>query len=163
LQESSEVLSQAPLPPLPSEIQETTNRPMQDADSNFGRSRHPSQAIYTLNQPTPDITMHTFCAQLTFGLPPSPQINVADHFLTWLETSFKHLKTFSLLPFDDANQDPPITSITQLVPDNPTFFGTYFHNHRILQHGNLTGVVTFQTSTLWWEIKSFKSNYFNWL
>jgi hypothetical protein len=39
----------------------------------------------------------------------------------------------------------------------------YYGNHRSLLHGNLTGMVHFQTSTSWQSIKAFRSRYFVWL
>jgi len=43
------------------------------------------------------------------------------------------------------------------------FFTEYYGNHRSLLHGNLTGMVHFQTSTPWTKIKAFQSRYFLWL
>jgi hypothetical protein len=46
---------------------------------------------------------------------------------------------------------------------DPEFFAEYYGNHRSLIHGDLTGMVHFQTSTPWNTIKAFKSRYFAWL
>jgi beta-glucosidase/6-phospho-beta-glucosidase/beta-galactosidase len=41
----------------------------------------------------------------------------------------------------------------QVPDDNPSFFKEYYHNHRVLQHGNLTGMVHFRCSISWTKIK----------
>jgi hypothetical protein len=43
------------------------------------------------------------------------------------------------------------------------FYSQYYHNHRVLNHGNLTGMVTFQCSTPWARLKSPNHPFFNWL
>jgi hypothetical protein len=43
------------------------------------------------------------------------------------------------------------------------FYSTYYHNHRVLNHGNLTGMVSFQCSTPWARLKSPNHPFFNWL
>jgi hypothetical protein len=104
---------------------------------------------------TPDstLTFYTYRAQLTFGLSPSKEVNVAEHFSNWLNSSFSLLKAFLLLPYNSPSDGQQLTSPTEAATEDPTFFNTYFHNHRVLQHGNLTGMVHFQTSTPWTEIK----------
>jgi hypothetical protein len=39
----------------------------------------------------------------------------------------------------------------------------YYHNNRVLQHGNLTGMISFQCSTPWSDIKKPTSSFFQWL
>jgi hypothetical protein len=54
-------------------------------------------------------------------------------------------------------------AIDQVPTGNPEFYKTYYFNHQVLQHGNLTGMVCFQSSTPWPKLKSFNSSYFGWL
>jgi hypothetical protein len=42
------------------------------------------------------------------------------------------------------------------------FFNNHYFNHRVLQHGNLTGMVHFQTTSPWAPIKITKGTYFQW-
>ncbi len=49
------------------------------------------------------------------------------------------------------------------IPEDAAFFSDYYHNHRVLQHGNLMSMVQFQTSVPWIALKSYKSTYFTWL
>jgi hypothetical protein len=56
-----------------------------------------------------------------------------------------------------------ISSVEQVPEDNATFYSAYYHNHRVLNHGNLTGMVTFQSSTPWARLKSPNHPFFNWL
>jgi hypothetical protein len=62
---------------------------------------------------------------------------------------------FSLLPFDHE-KGKQVSSVSQLPDDNPEFYASYYHNHRILATGNLTGMVLFQSSQPWTTIKSPK-------
>jgi hypothetical protein len=104
----------------------------------------------------------TYRAQLTFGLSSScKEVNVAALFLQWLEKSVAFLANFSLLPYDGEGGHQ-ITSIDQVEQD-PAFYEQYYFNHRVLQHGNLTGMIQFQTSVPWISLKSPKSLYFTWL
>jgi hypothetical protein len=108
------------------------------------------------------LTFFTYRAQLTFGLSKAcKEINVAALFLQWFEKSAASLANFSLLPYDKEGGHQ-ITSKDQIEQD-PEFYKQYYHNHRVLQHGNLTGMVQFQTSLPWIALKSAKSVYFTWL
>ncbi len=108
-------------------------------------------------------TYYTYRAQLTFGLKPTKSgVNVADLFNKWLENSCTHLGNFSLLPFDE-DKGQQIMSLSQVPEDNASFYTKYFFNHRVLNHGNLTGMVYFQCSVPWTQVKSAKSSYFQWL
>lgn len=42
-------------------------------------------------------------------------------------------------------------------------YNNYFHNHRVLSHGNLMGMVHFHCSVSWSKIKHMKGEYFQWL
>jgi len=106
--------------------------------------------------------LHTFWAQLTFGLKPSQKVNVADQFTHWIEASIKLLGHFALLPFDGEG-GAKVTTMKEIRRGDPEFFAEYYGNHRSLIHGNLTGMVHFKTSTPWNTIKAFKSRYFAWL
>jgi hypothetical protein len=118
----------------------------------------PSQAAVMTNQPKGTLRLHTFRAQLTFGLKPSQKVNVADQFTLWIEASLKLLGDFALLPFDGAGTTK-ITAMEHIRWGDPDFFSEYYGNHRSLVHGNLTGMVHFQTSSSWNSIKAFKSRY----
>jgi hypothetical protein len=108
------------------------------------------------------LTFFTYRAQLTFGLSKAcKEINVAALFLQWFEKSAVSLANFSLLPYEGEGGHQ-ITSKDQFEQD-PEFYKQYYHNHRVLQHGNLTGMVQFQTSLPWIALKSAKSAYFTWL
>jgi hypothetical protein len=110
------------------------------------------------------ITYHTYRAQLTFGLKPSKTgVNVANLFNEWFLATSKSLENFSLLPFEEGEKGQQISSAEQIPVDSTTFYKDYYFNHRILNHGNLTGMVCFQSSTSWSKIKSYNSTYFNWL
>jgi len=88
-------------------------------------------------------------------------VNAADHFTKWVSESFQLLPQFSLLPFEDA-AGQQITSTLQLV-DEKHFCSTYFHNHRVLQHSNLTGMIHFQVGVPWGYLKKPSGAYFSWL
>jgi len=121
-----------------------------------------SQATVTTAKPRSTLRLHTFRAQLTFGLKPSQNVNVANFFTTWVEASIKLLGNFALLPFDN-DTGLKVVTMEDIKLGDPEFFNEYYGNHRSLLHGNLTGMVHFQTSTPWSNIKAFKSRYFAWL
>jgi hypothetical protein len=125
-------------------------------------SQTASKSTVTTTRPKSMLHLHTFRAQLTFGLKPSQKVNVADLFTSWIDASIKLLSDFALLPFDDEDTDT-ITSTDHIACGDPDFFMKYYGNHRSLLHGNLTGMVHFQTSTSWPSIKAFRSRYFAWL
>jgi hypothetical protein len=125
-------------------------------------SQTASKSTVTTTRPKSTLRLHTFQAQLTFGLKPSQKVNVADLFTSWIDASLKLLSDFALLPFEDVVSDT-ITSIEHIAHGDPEFFMKYYGNHRSLIHGNLTGMVHFQTSTSWQSIKAFRSRYFAWL
>jgi hypothetical protein len=72
------------------------------------------------------------------------------------------LPNFSLLPFETSSGQQ-ITSPEQITERGQEFYTQYYYNHRVLAHGNLTGMVQFQTSTPWSSIKGFRSKYFAWM
>jgi hypothetical protein len=106
--------------------------------------------------------MFTFRAQLTWGLDRGPEVNLPALFRDWVANTSKHIPDFALLPFEDA-KGQVICTPEQVPVDNPTFYRKYYHNHRVLQHGNLTGMVQFQCSVSWQKIKRMKVPYFQWL
>jgi hypothetical protein len=73
-----------------------------------------------------------------------------------------HLKGFSLLPYtlDNGQQ---ITMTSQMSKADESMLKEYYSKNCVLQHGNLTGMVHFQTSTPWSAVKGFNSQYFSWL
>lgn len=101
-------------------------------------------------------------AQLTLGLGPSPSVSVPALFTKWLTNSAKHIPDFSLLPYNDE-KGQQITASEQIPDNKPSFYSTYYHNHWVLNHGNLTGMVHFQCSITWSKIKHMKGDYFQWL
>ena len=139
--------------------QPLANTPITSSDP---ASSSVSQAAITTAQPRGTLRLYTFRAQLTFGLKPSQKVNVADQFNMWLEASIQLLADFTLLPFNKELTEK-ITSLDHIRRGDPEFYESYYGNHRSLVHGNLTGMVHFQTSTSWQLIKSFRSRYFAWL
>ncbi len=106
---------------------------------------------------------YTYRAQLTFGLSPSPSgVNVAQYFRRWIFSSCASIDNFSLIPYDDE-KGQQVNNIDQVPDENKEFYSTYYHNHRILNQGNLTGMVAFQCSTPWAQLKSPNHPYFAWL
>ncbi len=94
-------------------------------------------------------TFYTYRAQLTFGLPPSTDgVNIAKYFCRWVYSLCASIDHFSLIPYDD-DKGQQITSLDQVPEENTDFYAAYYHNHRILNHGNVTGMVAFQCSTPW--------------
>jgi hypothetical protein len=109
-------------------------------------------------------TYYTYRAQLTFGLKPNKEgVNVAQLFQRWIFSSCESIPDFSLVPYEQPDNGQQITSIDQVPKENPTFYSMYYHNHRVLQHGNLTGMVAFQCSLPWSKLKSARSTFFSWL
>ncbi len=98
-------------------------------------------------------TFYTYRAQLTFGLPKnSEDINVTKYFRRWIFSSFESIPHLTLVPYEDE-KGLKISSLEQVPKDNMDFYSTYYHNHRVLNTGNLTGMVSFQCSvfpgTMW--------------
>jgi hypothetical protein len=121
-----------------------------------------AQSRVTNTPSSAKMTFFTYRAQLTFGLSNScKEVNVTALFLQWFEKSKHFLANFSLLPFEEENGHQ--NTMSEQIPDEAEFFKQYFHNHRVLQHGNLTGMVHFQTSVPWTSLKSNTSAYFTWL
>jgi hypothetical protein len=105
-------------------------------------SPQPSPTRITRLSSKSTMTFFTYRVQLTFGLSSvCREVNVTTLFLQWFEQSRSLLANFSLLPFEDE-RGLQITSSTQ-IPEDGKFFRDYYHNHRVLQHGNLTGMVHF--------------------
>jgi hypothetical protein len=85
----------------------------------------------------------TYHAQLTFGLStPSDGVNVAKYFRRWIYSCSESIDNFTLVPYEDE-KGIQISSLNQVPEDNADFYTTYYHNHRVLNHGNLTGMVQF--------------------
>jgi len=95
-------------------------------------------------------------------MPVYDEVNVANLFMELFTATQSFLQDFSLLSYD-SEKGQPLTSISQLTATDETVFQQYYHNHRVLQHGNLTGMILFQSSSSWKSIKVFKSTYFLWL
>jgi hypothetical protein len=102
-------------------------------------------------------TMFTFRAQLTWGLEKGPEVNLPELFREWVKNTSKYIPDFAL------SKGQVISTPEQVSYDNPTFYKEYYHNHRVLQHGNLAGMVQFQCSVSWQKIKRMKEPYFQWL
>jgi hypothetical protein len=135
---------------------------MASANSSNMFSPPDGSSTITNRPPKKSLTFYTYHAQLTFGLPLSQEVNVAALFAKWVAKSCTSLVAFSLLP-SDSKQGQQVTSPDQIPGDDASFYAQYYHKHRILQHGNLTGIIHFQTATPWTYIKSFKNPYFAWL
>jgi hypothetical protein len=120
--------------------------------ASFSERARVAVNITSASSTHPAATFFTFRVQLTFRLSPTSRgVNVAELFNNWAATSFKLLTQFILLPFDDEN-GIQFTSLSQ-IQDDKAFYATSFHNHRVLQHGNLTSMVHFQAATPWGHLK----------
>ena len=104
----------------------------------------------------------TFRAQLTYGLKKGIKIHLPDLFWQWVKISYSQIPDFALLPFDDE-LGQAIHTPDQVPENNSTFYKEYYHNHRVLQHGNLTGMIHFRCSVSWNKIKRVQHEYFQWL
>jgi hypothetical protein len=134
----------------------TTNKPTKPTFSNMLLN----EDIDPSSKPT---TFFTYRAQLTFGLSPSSDgINVAKYFRRWVFSSSESIDHFSLIPYEDE-KGQQVSSLDQVPEDNALFYAMYYHNHRVLAHGNLTGMVAFQSSIPWSKLKSPTHPFFNWL
>jgi hypothetical protein len=107
-------------------------------------------------------TVFTYKDQLTFGLQKGREVNVDILFSKFLANAIKLLPSFSLLPFND-DKGLQISSTTQLPEDNPDFYQTYYKNHRVLQHRNLTGMISFQCGVSWTVLKKPTCEFFRFL
>jgi hypothetical protein len=106
-------------------------------------------------------------AQLTFGLKAGCQVNVTSIFSQFLATAIAHMPNFSLLPLLSPSLQWRERATGELYWPNPRqqswIFQLYYHNHRVLQHGNLTGMISFQCDKPWTEIKKPTGSFFQWL
>jgi hypothetical protein len=117
----------------------------------------PPEHILTTEQ-----TIFTFRAQLTFGLNTGRTVAVSASFRDWVKNTAKNVPNFGLLPFDDEKGQ--VIATPEQVPDeNYSFYKEYYHNHRILRSGNLTGMVHFRCSISWTKIKRMQDDYSQWL
>jgi hypothetical protein len=124
---------------------------------------NPVLPSFTTSRELTSTTFFTYRAQLTFGLPtPSDGVNVAKYFRRWIYSSSESIDHFALVPYEDE-KGIQISSLDQVPDDNSDFYSIYYHNHRVLNHGNLTGMVQFQCSTPWARLKSPNHPFFNWL
>lgn len=121
-----------------------------------------SKATFASTEPATQQQFLTYRAQLTFGLSSCREVNLANLFYEWFEAMHNHLKGFSLLPYtlDNGQQ---ITMTSQMSKADESMLKEYYSKNCVLQHGNLTGMVHFQTSTPWSAVKGFNSQYFSWL
>jgi hypothetical protein len=79
-----------------------------------------------------------------------------------VKASQEHIPDFSLIPYHE-DKGPQINATEQIPDDDPAFYRKYYHNHRVLQHGNLTGMIQFHCSVSWSKLKNMKGDYFHWL
>jgi hypothetical protein len=121
-----------------------------------------SPASPSVEQPERPKTTFTFRSQLTWGLAPGTRVHLLSKFSEWLKATSKYIPDFVLLPFEDE-KGQGITSSDQIPNDNPDFFNEYFYSHRVLRHGNLTGMVHFSCTVSWNKVKRMQDPYFQWL
>jgi hypothetical protein len=133
------------------------------SDSNKSKGVSVTTVLPDTENVVSPVTYYTYRAQLTFGLKTTKDVNVAQHFIEWIKNSCELLPNFSLLPFEEGEKGQQISSVAQVPHENQAFYTMYYSNHRVLQHGNLTGMVHFQCSTPWARLKGFHSRYFSWL
>jgi hypothetical protein len=130
------------------------------------QAKLPGTKVLPNVSPSPEsmpTTFFTYRAQLTFNLTQSKDgVNVAKFFRRWIYSSSESIDNFALVPYDD-DKGQQISSIDQVPEDNASFYSAYYHNHRVLNHGNLTGMVAFQCTTPWARLKSPNHPFFNWL
>jgi hypothetical protein len=128
---------------------DATNAPLLNDSTNVSANSHPvqpvnnsatpievaphsvSQATTMTTKPKTTLRLHTFRAQLTFGLKPSEKVNVADLFTMWIEASIKLLVDFALLPFD-GEKGTKVTEMAHIQQGDPDFFMEYYSNHQSL-------------------------------
>jgi hypothetical protein len=115
-----------------------------------------------IEKPERSITTFSFRAQLTWGLPSGTRVNLPQLFREWVAATHKLIPDFALLPFND-DKGQVIVSPDQVPDDNPSFFQDYYYNHRVLNHGNMTGMVHFRCTVSWSKVKRMKDPYFKWL
>ena len=73
-------------------------------------------------------------------------------FRDWVANTAKNIPDFALVPFED-DKGQVISTPDQVPYNNPSFYKDYYHDHRVLQHGNLTGMVQSRCSVSWHKIK----------
>ncbi len=125
---------------------------------------HPILPVTTFPPKSPPTatTFYTYRAHLTFGHKCLDQVNVAELFRLWLFSSVSSIPNFFALPYENE-KGIQLMSVDQLPEDNADFYRLYYCNHRLLNHGNLTGMVQFQCSVPWHTIKKPDGEYFKWL
>lgn len=90
----------------------------------------PILPTHTLPEQTESKTMFNYQAQLTFGLQPHREVNVAILFSRFLANAIKSVPDFSLLPYDDE-KGQQVTATTQLPDNNSDFYATESYNMAI--------------------------------
>jgi hypothetical protein len=90
----------------------------------------PILPTHTLPEQTESKTMFNFQAQLTFGLQPHREVNVAILFSRFLANAIKSVPDFSLLPYNDE-KGQQVTATTQLPDNNSDFYATESYNMAI--------------------------------
>jgi hypothetical protein len=150
-------------------MRDNTSKTQVTFQCSYEPSTAPVKPVLTTALPSHDSgkskkasTFFTHKAQLTFGLQRGREVNVAFLFSKFLANAIKLLPSFSLLPYGD-DKGLQILSTTQLPEDNPDFDQTYYKNHRILQHGNLTGMISFQCGVSWTILKKPTCEFFRFL
>lgn len=89
-------------------------------------------------------------------------MNVPNLYRSWVAHTAKLIPDFSVFPYEE-DKGQQVSSADQVPDDNPAFYNSYSHNHRVLKHGNLTGMVYFHCSVSWSKLKHMKGEYFQWL
>jgi len=116
---------------LPTHRTTLSSRPLISTLPNLtSTSNLPDLSILSV---TPSNQVFTYRAQLTFGLQPGHEVNVAALFSKFTIHAAKILKDISLLPFDDE-KGQQISSNEQFPDNKPIFYTTYYHNHCVLNH-----------------------------
>jgi hypothetical protein len=87
---------------------------------------------------------------------------VAKYFRPWVFSASESINNFSLPPYED-DKGQQISHLDQVPEESKEFYSMYYHNHRVLTHGNLTGMIAFQCSNPWAKLKSPNHPFFQWL
>jgi hypothetical protein len=150
-------------------MRDNTSKPQVTFQSSPAPSTVPVKPVLTTVLPNQDSdeskkasTFFTYKAQLTFGLQRGREVNMAILFSKFLANAIKLVPLFSLLPYND-NKGLKISFTTQPPEDNPDFYQTYYKNHRILQHRNLTSMISFQCGASWTMLKKPTCKFFRFL
>jgi hypothetical protein len=148
------------LPPI-DEFTEVGKEDLQETDTEDNDTSKGDPVSPHPDQQKP-CTTFMIRAQLTWELPLGTRVNLPMLFREWVSNTQLCIPDFELLPFDEE-KGQAVTTSDQVPDDNPIFFKDYYYNHRILNHGNLTGMVHFRCTVSWNKVKRVKKPYFQWL